>query len=766
MLQSSVFLSYARADGSIHAERLEKALTKAKFKTWRDTRGIDPTKDFTAEIERAIKTSSFVVTCITSDVEREDSFVRREIQYALLIDKPVIVARFEDVIPPIHVIDNTWVEFHKGWETAFPQLCDILRKKPADYDNSPLRPEIVDPFRLYVQWLYDHTVLFFEGPQFLKFLNLDTVSASGKVSASSLPALAPRPQSRGVFGQLFYAQGIGESTPDDQPVESMHFTRFDHAVERYNGQVLLLGEPGAGKTSTLMAYVRDAAAKRLSDPSAPLPLFNLVAMWDAEQQTPLHEWLSESHDTLTPDAVRHEIECGQVLLLFDGLDELGGKREDKRKEKRELIDPRKLFIDALAEAITMQNQVIVTCRVKDYADIEQKIGLAGAVILQPLTEDQLRDYLRDTPELWTALESDEELKTIARTPLLLYLFADAYRDENFTNEERQRLANLHHSPADLRDQILERYVHGRYERERRRMNADLPFTLEEIYRVLGQVALDHARKFQEITIGDEDFVKVLDKEHMADFARMATQLHLIIPHEEVRFRFIHLLLRDYFAYPWAVKRLNDLDANIRSAAVEALGRLEDARAVEPLINMLTDDDVEVRRNVVYALSHFSDPLAAEALVSMFGDDAIEIRDSVGRPLIGLGDIAIDALVQALESDNIDIRTRAAFYLVRFGKPETLEPLVRLLTDHTEVTFSRFFTGWRASEIVALALVNSMIPEAGSAVEEALKNGNIRFMPQTDVIIPGRAFDIFDIDHNLKQKQHNLKQKRRWWQFWT
>src|SRR5438270_13447634 len=105
---SHIFISYARRDGSDNATKLDDALSQKGFKTWRDRRGLDPTQDFTAQIENAIKSSLYVVTCITHDVIRGDSFVRREISYALLLHKPMVVVRFSDVTPPITIINYTW----------------------------------------------------------------------------------------------------------------------------------------------------------------------------------------------------------------------------------------------------------------------------------------------------------------------------------------------------------------------------------------------------------------------------------------------------------------------------------------------------------------------------------------------------------------------------------------------------------------------------------------------------------------------------------
>jgi nucleoside 2-deoxyribosyltransferase len=98
-----IFLSYARKDGREHVEQLDRALAARGFQTWRDTRNIDHTQDFTAEIEIGIEQASHVLVCVTPASKEKDGFVRREIQYGLALGKPVIPLRFADIVP--HVTD-------------------------------------------------------------------------------------------------------------------------------------------------------------------------------------------------------------------------------------------------------------------------------------------------------------------------------------------------------------------------------------------------------------------------------------------------------------------------------------------------------------------------------------------------------------------------------------------------------------------------------------------------------------------------------------
>lgn len=469
-----VFISYARQDGLPYAEKLESALAARRYPTWRDKRGIDPARDFTAEIERALKGASHVVACITPDVTRENSFVRREIQYALLLDKPVHVARFDKAtLPPIHIVNNTFIEFYKDWERGLTDLCAMLETAPASYRPPPLPPEADDPFRTYVGKVYQRAVDYLDR-NIIRLIDLDVEQTPDAVPA----------RQQDMFDLLMSDEASGAD-----------FHTFAEAFTHFNQRALLLGEPGAGKTITLMAATRDAAAARLSDPSAPLPIFGLLSVWDASKQTPLADWLGQSDKLLTPEAVGRVMGNGGAILLLDGLDEMGGERTEKRKDERtgevieERYDPRKRFLSTL-KAQLGENRALVTCRITDYAAIGDQAALEGAVTLQKLTDAQLRDYLKNLPKLLEAVETDPGLNEIARTPLLLSFFAFAFRDRG---DDLKALEDLREGA--LRDAIFHAYMDKRYaheERRLKRLGQTPPFTLQEIKDVLGRVAMENA----------------------------------------------------------------------------------------------------------------------------------------------------------------------------------------------------------------------------------------------------------------------------------
>lgn len=125
--EPSAFISYATEDGAVHAARLDRALRQHGVVTWLYVRDMDEAVDFTSGLEQAIQAADRLIACITLDVQRADSYVRREIAYAQLCGKPIAVARFAPVRPPISVVTHTYFEFHKDWDAAFERLLLFCR---------------------------------------------------------------------------------------------------------------------------------------------------------------------------------------------------------------------------------------------------------------------------------------------------------------------------------------------------------------------------------------------------------------------------------------------------------------------------------------------------------------------------------------------------------------------------------------------------------------------------------------------------------------
>lgn len=705
-LQYDVFISYKREDQGF-AEALRERLIAWNYSVWMDVHDIPPGADWLLEVEKGLQASRIVMGIMTvrSVCSRN---VLNEWEWAVVNGKRLILLKLEPCEIPLNVIRINHLDFTVERESAFEQLHLAL--------ESPVLPPkpLADPYHDYLRWLYE-LINRYLAQKIIRTSpdDLHSPEPIPLITERTRGAVDTRFERRDEIHPLFVLGGIEQESAWVEADFSTAFSYFD-------GRVLLLGEPGAGKTITLLHFGRDAIVRRFQDMSEPLPVLGIIPTWDAQTQMPLIDWLAASYGA-PPDAARVLSE-GRALLLLDGLDELGSEREDTLTHER--YTPRERFIKALAEMLADSRrnlQIVVTCRVRDYEQMGAKIALKGAVRLKPLDDTQIRAYLSEMPDLWTAVGADPILREMARTPLLLSFFAFAYRDQG---AETARLRDLRHSPSDLRDAIFAQYVRKQYEYEERKLTfrgEPTAFTLEQMASVLGQVAVWNLEWLRsENILPYKDFERALSPGRAQKFVDLAVRLHLLAPggkawlrvKEEDTFRFVHLLLRDHFAFrllntnlqhedpttraravdtlgrlgdPRVVQTLimllSDKVREVRVQAAEALGRLVDPQAVEPLMVALHDRVWEVRASAAYALGRIGDSRAVEALCAVLNDPAEGVRVNAARALGQLGGSrAVDALCLALRDDHRKVRARAALALGKSGDPRAVEPLGTALRD--------------------------------------------------------------------------------------
>lgn len=127
--------------------------------------------------------------------------------------------------------------------------------------------------------------------------------------------------------------------------------------------------------------------------------------------------------------------------------------------------------------------------------------------------------------------------------------------------------------------------------------------------------------------------------------------------------------------------------NVRAGAEFFAGQsCETGQAVPALIEMLADPDAEVRAAAIDALGHISDPEAGPALLAVYHKE----HDNFGlrvplAPTLGLCRYApaIPTLIEALSSPNELLRRRATWGLKHLQAREAQEPLQKALAQETD-----------------------------------------------------------------------------------
>lgn len=679
-----IFISYKTEQRNL-AFRVRDQLQAWGYETWLDVDRLQPGTYWANDIDAALK-SCWACLGIMTPTSIKSRYVTNEWDMAIMKDKLFIPLMFEKTDPHYKYVDIQYINFA---DVDQSQSFTQLKTRLSTYTSTPKDKSHADPYHDYLNATFERINKFL-GSTLLHTLKDDDGQPEPIRLHQERTEGAVLFEKRDEVDPFFLSAGIAE-----EPLQK--FDEFSTAFDHFDGRVLLLGEPGSGKTTTLFHYARDAVVKRRVDPNAPLPILALIVTWNAEKQTPLSQWVAQSYGA--PENAKTLIEQGKALLLLDGLDELGGERPiDPEKPEGEKYDPRQRFIESIGN-IDPRNNILVTCRIEDYAAIGEKIPLDGAITLQPLTDDQLRDYLNDHPGIYSAIQADDNLRELAKTPLLLSLITFAF-DKLDANLKAQ--GDL--SAGDVRDAIFEAYCKQRYEHEARKRNADLPFTYEEMMDILGELAMWNANDYRPgKEWGDDDskpesnvlipydFEYVIeDTEQITAFQEMTVQLNILAPINDKDYRFVHLLLRDFLAYTFALTRIQDqsfwrvagLLSLLQANPINALVNLGDRRAVEPLIACLSDENEDVHWSAIHALSEIGEP-AIEPLIVCLSDESWYMRFSVARTLVLIGEPTIEPLISCLSDENEDVRSSAANALGDIGDSRAVELLIGCLSDENE-----------------------------------------------------------------------------------
>ena len=191
-------------------------------------------------------------------------------------------------------------------------------------------------------------------------------------------------------------------------------------------QLLILGEPGSGKTTELLGLANTLCQRAEKDPQAPIPIIFEWSDWRPSRKAidagTLNRWMVEQLQLkygLDPQLSQDLLHRNRILPLLDGLDEL-------QNFMAEAI----LAVNAMQEDKKEQHFGLVICsRAREYKDCPENLRLRTAVELKPLDKNAIKNYLhhREASHLWPVLNASPKgwLK-LAKTPLLLDLMPQAY----------------------------------------------------------------------------------------------------------------------------------------------------------------------------------------------------------------------------------------------------------------------------------------------------------------------------------------------------
>ena len=352
------------------------------------------------------------------------------------------------------------------------------------------------------------------------------------------------------------------------------------ALERY-GRVVLLGDPGMGKTTLFNRLAQDLTFAPSSGPlidrfgwvlPVPMVLRELAlggvttfdGLLEAFLSEPVGEPLREG------DYLHSLLAQGRALLMLDGIDELGS-RDARLDLQSAVFDGMRRFPDCLwflSSRIVGYGEVPYEGQPKPVgqngvAELDADLPVIGKRYIAPFDDRRARRFvfnwyrLRDrdaagrVADLGDAIRRDEALQRLARIPNVLALMALVHRSEATLPHERsvlyRRIAEAHLESTDKRRGISESTLdlprkkmwlaRVGFEMQRRREHEAVSELVASCDEVQGWIQSEMERSKAVVDVPTpRDFLSFLGR-----------RSGLLIPTANDQYAFSHLSFQEYLA---------------------------------------------------------------------------------------------------------------------------------------------------------------------------------------------------------------------------
>ncbi|MDT3433584.1 HEAT repeat domain-containing protein [Haloarcula sp. 1CSR25-25] len=201
------------------------------------------------------------------------------------------------------------------------------------------------------------------------------------------------------------------------------------------------------------------------------------------------------------------------------------------------------------------------------------------------------------------------------------------------------------------------------------------------------------------------------------------------------------------AVPKLAERFEDPDPRVRARAARSAGKIGDSRATTPLESVLSDPKAAVRREAADALGSVGNRQALQALLPLYEDDDERVRRIAVGAFGNFGnDRPVDYLIEALSDDSAAVRRTAVYSLI--------ELLSNVPTDQSheirDTVVEKLSNTDDRSVVVPLVEILEESTQAAQRRNTAWMLGRVTSQEERDRVIESLVDALGDDDRMLRQ----------------
>ena len=428
----TIFISHSSKDNNL-TKTIRDKLQAWDYDTWVDFDNIPFGTYWPDEIENALQGAD-VVLGIATPTSVSSLMVRSEWHRAQDKGKPLLLLRAHqntDFPYPFNTIN--YIDLVQDERDGYRRLARELNQPRTHFkDEKPVKPPDSKRLQPTKKELTDRNQMLQKVHDYWVTGVLDKImkeDVSFSIDLSLTPNLVLKHQDY-----------------DDYTLPENSTSVFQ-VFQDMNRELLILGDPGSGKTVLLLQLAQKLIEEAQQTINWPIPVILNLSSWNG-QKSNFEEWLLLELTALyrvKKRTARRWIEYEDLCLLLDGLDEVSD-----------------LVIDECVRVINQFRQshpaidMVICSRLNDYNNLTNRLDLHGAIYLESLSTKQTSDYFsKHAINILELSQSDKVMQQLLVSPFIVGLSLNAYRNHSLN---QMRLPEEHNNQPTRLHHIFDNYL--------------------------------------------------------------------------------------------------------------------------------------------------------------------------------------------------------------------------------------------------------------------------------------------------------------------